>query len=240
MVDNKPLGQKAYGSIPHLPGSRLGIGDHHVSLGQAVIATEKVRDRNDLVIVQEKLDGSNVAVAKVSGEIIALTRAGYLANTSKYNQHLLFEIWVNENKKRFFELLNEGERVSGEWLAMAHGTKYILHHEPFVPFDLITKNERVIYNEFESRVLLLGFTVPNLLHKGGAFSIDNALSSISISGHGAIDKVEGAVWRIERKGSVDFLCKYVRRDKEDGKYFSENTGKNEVWNVDISKYLSII
>ena len=25
---HKPLGRKAYGSIPHLPGSRLGPGDH--------------------------------------------------------------------------------------------------------------------------------------------------------------------------------------------------------------------
>jgi hypothetical protein len=25
----KPLGHRAYGSIPHLPGSRLGLGDHH-------------------------------------------------------------------------------------------------------------------------------------------------------------------------------------------------------------------
>jgi hypothetical protein len=54
---SKPLGQKAYGSIPHLPGSRLGEGDHHVSEGQAIIATKKARDKNDLIIVQEKLDG---------------------------------------------------------------------------------------------------------------------------------------------------------------------------------------
>lgn len=35
----KPLGIKAYGSIPHLPGSRLGAGDHHLAIGQALIAT---------------------------------------------------------------------------------------------------------------------------------------------------------------------------------------------------------
>lgn len=39
----------------------------------------QTRDRHDLVIVQEKLDGSNVGIARLNGEILALTRAGYLA-----------------------------------------------------------------------------------------------------------------------------------------------------------------
>jgi hypothetical protein len=33
----KPLGRKSYGSIPHLPGSRLGPGDYCISEGQAPI-----------------------------------------------------------------------------------------------------------------------------------------------------------------------------------------------------------
>lgn len=36
-LPTKPLGHKAYGSIPHLPTSRLGPGDHHVTEGQARI-----------------------------------------------------------------------------------------------------------------------------------------------------------------------------------------------------------
>jgi len=44
MTSNKPLNQKAYGSIPHLPGSRLGPGDYSIGEGQARIATEKLRD----------------------------------------------------------------------------------------------------------------------------------------------------------------------------------------------------
>src|SRR5688572_23023298 len=117
----KPLGHKAYGSIPHLLGSRLGKGDHHCSPGQAIIACEKARDKHDIIIVQEKLDGSNVAVAKVEGRVIALTRAGYKALSSNYEQHHLFDKWVNKNYSRFDALLQEGERVCGEWLLMAHG-----------------------------------------------------------------------------------------------------------------------
>ena len=88
--ERKPLGRKSYGSIPHLPGSRIGPGDHKCSEGQAKIATEKKRDKHDLIIVQEKLDGSNVGIAKINDDIIPLTRAGYLANTSPFIQHQYF------------------------------------------------------------------------------------------------------------------------------------------------------
>jgi len=46
----KPLGMKNYGHIAHLPGSRMGPGDHSCELGQARIATLKARDRRDHII----------------------------------------------------------------------------------------------------------------------------------------------------------------------------------------------
>ena len=55
---DKPLGIKAYGSIGHLPNSRLGPGDHAVNEGQARICTEAPRDKYDTITVQEKLDGA--------------------------------------------------------------------------------------------------------------------------------------------------------------------------------------
>lgn len=227
----KPLGHKAYGSIPHLPGSRLGAGDHHCEPGQARIACEKARDKHDIIIVQEKLDGSNVCVAKVEGRIIALTRAGYKALSSPHEQHHKFDKWVNKNYGRFDELLIEGERICGEWLLMAHGTRYELPHEPFVPFDIMAGKERMTYLSFEARIRRLDFIPPTLISIGQPLSIEKAMKSIVVSGHGAIDPVEGAIWRVERKGSVDFLVKYVRHDKEDGKYFPEVTGKETVWNA---------
>jgi len=230
MKNTKPLGQKAYGSIPHLPGSRMGDGDHHIEEGQAQIATVKTRDKHDLVIVQEKLDGSNCAVAKVDGKILALVRAGYLANTSPWEQHHLFSNWVESEQARFDELLNEGERVCGEWLAQAHGTIYKLPHEPFVPFDIMLGNDRTLYRQFLLRVLPLGFTVPHLIHIGEPLSVENALKGIEVSAHGAVDEVEGVVYRVERKDTVDFLTKYVKPDKVDGKYLPERNNGITVWN----------
>mgnify|MGYP000966084329 CR=1 FL=1 len=240
MPDNvKPLGHKSYGSIPHLSKSRLGVGDHHCDPGQERIATEKPRDQFDLVVVQEKLDGSNCAVAKVNGQILALNRAGYLAETSPYEMHHYFAKWVEKEKQRFDKLLHEGERLVGEWLLQAHSTRYNLTHEPFVPFDLMRGQERLNYHTFLLRVLPLGFTVPNLVHVGQPVGINWVMKQLETSGHGAIDKVEGAVWRVEYKGEVDFLVKYVRPDKPDGIYLPEISGKPPVWNCDPGRLCKI-
>lgn len=226
----KPLGTKAYGSICHLPGSRLGPGDHKLNPGQAAILTIKPRDKHDIIIVQEKLDGSNVAIARVSGQLIALGRAGYPAISSKFEQHRFFANWVNQHLDRF-QFLTEGERLCGEWLAQAHGTRYQLTHEPFVPFDLMRGPERANFDEFSRRVPPNGFTLPRLLSQGPPISIAKALTLLGERGfHGAIDPVEGAVWRVERKGVVDFLGKYVRPEKQDGCYLPEISGNDAIWN----------
>lgn len=240
MNNRKPIGGKNYGSIPHLPNSRMGEGDHSCHEGQEAICNIKTRDKHDLIIVQEKLDGSNVGIAKVNGEIIALTRAGYVADTSPYEQHHKFNDWVKTNSIRFDAILNEGERLVGEWLIQAHGTKYILPHEPFVAFDIMTAMDRMVYNEFIDRVDGY-FIVPKLLHIGGSLSIEDAMLLLGEFGfHGAVDKVEGAIWRVERneinkqtkerKWRVDFLAKYVRPDKKDGIYLESVTGLPTVWN----------
>lgn len=39
----KSLGSKAYGHIPHLPGSRLGSGDHTIEPGQIHSANHATR-----------------------------------------------------------------------------------------------------------------------------------------------------------------------------------------------------
>src|SRR5438067_10124703 len=123
---NKPLGMKSYGSIGHLPGSRRGPGDHGVNPGQARICCERARDRYDRIIVTEKLDGSNVGVARIGDEIVPLVRAGYRATTSRFEQHHLFAAWVRNRWELFAGLLTEGGRFCGEWLAQAHGTRYDL------------------------------------------------------------------------------------------------------------------
>ncbi len=227
----KPLGRKAYGHIGHLPGSRLGPGDHMVPAGQGRICTEKRRDARDEIIVQEKVDGSCVAVAKLDGNLIPLGRAGYPAITSPYPQHMMFADWAYSNYARFDAMLREGERCVGEWLAQAHGTRYTLTHEPFCPFDIMVSEKRMAFDPFLARLDGLGFTPPHLLNRGPSLSVEIAMRLLGPHGyHGAIDRAEGVVYRVQRDGKVDFLAKYVRPDKIGGCYLPEITGDAPVWN----------
>jgi hypothetical protein len=224
----KPLGRKAYGSIGHLPQSRMGPSDHHVHAGQAAICTEKVRDRRDRVIVQEKLDGSCCAVALVDGTLHPIGRAGWPAISSQYEMHQLFAAWVWANEDRFRDVLHEGERIVGEWLAQAHSTLYsFTHGEPFAPFDIMRGDVRLPFDQFCQRASHR-FYFPGLLHDGGACSVADAM--VLHGAHGSelwpCDQPEGVVYRVERDGKVDFLAKYVRPDKIDGKYLDGEP----IWN----------
>lgn len=228
----KPIAGRAYGSIPHLFHS-CANGDKFVGSGQHRIATEKARDKHDLVIVQEKLDGANVAVLKKDGLLIPISRNGHRCEGSTYSQHRIFHQWVMQHYNKF-DWLHEGERLCGEWLILAHGTKYDIK-APFIVFDLMGDYGRLSYHAFMDR-LPKHFTVPYLIHIGGPYSISDAMRRLGTFGyHGGLEETEGAVWRIERSGKIDFLAKYLRRSPDTiGRYLGHET--DEVWNVDIDEF----
>lgn len=226
----KPLSAKAYGHIPHLPGSRVGPGDHHCHKGQAAIATTKARDEYDSISVSVKLDGSCMSVARIHGAIVPLGRAGWEASTSAYEQHHMFSEWVMSNQSRFMDTLADGQRFVGEWLAQAHGTRYELIHDPFVVFDVMVGPNRIPVVEMRRLAEMADLPTPRVISEGSPFSLESAIEAIKIPSHGEMDPVEGAVWRVERKGQFDFICKWVRPDKIDGKYLPELTGSEPIWN----------
>lgn len=238
-MTHKPLGRKAYGSIPHLPGSKLGPGDHHIHEGQAKILLEKPR-KGDRIIVQVKLDGSNVAVAKLQDHrIVALSRSGYLAGTSPHLQHRLFEGWVYSQEDVFQERLQPGEWISGEWMLQTHSIEYELNTPPFIPFDIFREGRRINYDEFISRVEGSGLSPAGQLHAGDKpFSVESLQELLWQHSDSLIqpvhpEKHEGAVWRCEnKKGEVDFLAKWVRPDFTPGRHLDKT-----LWNSSAFKWL---
>lgn len=234
MIKNiKPLGFKAYGSIGHLPLSRLGPTDSCCHEGQARICTKKTRDRHDRIIVTEKLDGSNVAIVNLNGSIIALGRAGYLAETSPFHQHHMFAEWVKKNEIRFSKIPNN-HSIHGEWIIQAHGTCYQNIGEGFVVFDLKYGQGRMSFDEQIMIAESMDLVTAKVLSDGPACSIDDAMEYLGEFGHhNAVDPAEGAVWRVERRNEFDFMCKFVRPDKIDGKYLSSVTGKPDIFNLEL-------
>lgn len=219
VVSGKPLGQRAYGSIGHILESRLGPGDHHVHEGQSAMCTRKA-PKTKTVWAQTKLDGSCVAVAKLNGELVPLIRAGYPARTSKREMHHVFADWVDDNSARFRHVLAEGERVVGEWLAVAHGTRYDLRgREPFVPFDVMLRHTRLPLTHLGYR-LGSWFPLPDSLP--GPIEPEVAIDHLD---HYGAERPEGVVYRVESAKGVDFLAKWVRPDKVDGELLEA-----EIWN----------
>jgi hypothetical protein len=220
----KPLNRKAYGSIGHIVGSRLGPGDHSVNQQQSDICT--IGTPSHFVYTQTKLDGTCVAVAKLNdGSIVALNRAGYTARSSPHEMHHLFADWVDMNVHSFDNILYPGERIVGEWLAQAHGTIYNLKGlDPFVAFDLMRDDQRAIYNDFLDRVSW-HFAVPDCIPN----ACDPWVAMHAMDNYGA-DQPEGVVYRVEinknDKRQVAFLAKWVHPKKIDGKYLKGEP----IWN----------
>ena len=228
-------GRKAYRSIPHLPGSRTGPSDRTVDAHQTRLCTAQVRDSKDRVVVLEKLDGTCVAAVRLGDQVVAVGRYGRLAAESRFIGRQHFARWVGEHQARLRSLLEDGERVVGEWLSVAHGTRYALPHEPFVAFDLIRGERRALWPEVRVRAEAAGVVTAATLHEGAPCSVERALELLGPHGHhGAIDLAEGAVWRLERddarRQGVDLVAKVVRQEKVAGLYLADRTGEGHVWN----------
>jgi len=234
-IPTRPLGGPAYGSIPHLPGSRTGPADRHLALDQARWGLSETSPERE-VFVEEKLDGSCVAAARIGDRVVALGRRGDLALRSRNEGRRLWAAWVATQSARFSRLLAPGERVVGEWLALVHGTRYALPHEPFVAFDLFDADgERLTHDPKRARLEAEGFATPALLHCGGPLSLAAADALLGARGHhGALDPAEGCVWRVERhrggRRRVEWVAKFVRAEKEDGCLLPERTGLPALWN----------
>ena len=248
----KPIAGKAYGSIPHLGGSRKNDGkDRDLTPGQTKQLLESP-PANHYVYVAEKLDGSCVAVAKLyNGLIVPLTRSGYRASSSPYAQHRVFHQWVMDNLQMFDTMLNLGERIVGEWLLQAHGLLYKLDAPPFVPFDIFLQNKgRAKYLYTYSKAQEAGLKYPAILSYGKPLTIEQAMDMLdsnyaSFTTFPVVEgRREGAVWRLESAhldkagNSCKFLAKYVRPDFEPGKYLPNLSGKDAVYNEGYQDWLS--
>ncbi len=235
------LPHKAFFKIAHLPGSRTGPSDKTLDPHQSLLLTSPDAVDKSLsgatIWVHEKLDGSCVAVHREGDALIALGRAGDLATESPNPMRRLWAEWVDNHAEQLLKVLEPGERLVGEWLALVHGTHYLLDSEryalgPFVAFALM-KGPRYIFSQsaFEERLKGSLLTRAYCLHQGSAITVADIEQRLGKYGHhGATECAEGAVWKIERGGKVLFFGKYVRSEKKAGAYLSETTGQKSRWN----------
>ncbi|NTF17281.1 hypothetical protein G6L37_02395 [Agrobacterium rubi] len=230
---SKPLGARGYGSTPHLVGSRVGPSDRHVEPSLALIMTQKVRNRHDRIIVTEKLDGSCLTVANVAGWMLPINRAGYLASDSPWPMQHVFADYVADRRKVFASVLADGERIAGEWMLQAHGTRYLIEDpkDLFVAFSIIGPKGRIPHDEFASRVDGAGIRRAHVISDGPALSQAAAVNALGEYGfHRALEQPEGAVWVLETRGEFNCIAKHVIPEKVDGKYLPEISQGQGIWN----------
>ncbi len=221
-----------YPKIPHLPGSRTGKADRHVGSTRGESLTRKATV-GACILVEEKLDGTCVVVVREGTTVLAHGRDGRPAHASRNLGRRLFARWVDEHREQFLALLEDGEHACGEWLPMAHGTRYSLTHEPFVLFDLVRSGKAVCRDRLFERANRAELSTPCILHTGSALSTDVALELLGIRGHHGADAAEGVVYREEwpDKGECSFVAKLVRMDKIDGLYLADHTKEGHVFNT---------
>ena len=234
----KVISGRNYGSIPHLLDSKLGFHDRYLDPGQDRIIRRGGRDRHDVVTASLKLDGTNVGVVKLGGQLTAIQRKGYACASSPYRQHHEFDGWMHEHYARFDSLLREGERVVGEWLWQASGIRYRIEGAPFVAFDFFDAvGERLTSADFADRLTAAGFDLPPYVQyrKGNTPELGQALLE-RLGARSRITPVgeshEGLVFRVERRGAFDYMGKWVRADFEAGRWLpslgEEQIVRNEI------------
>jgi hypothetical protein len=131
-------------------------------------------------------------------------------------------------------LLENGERITGEWLAQSHGLVYKIEVEPIVFFDYFTpNNERVLFEELGAKAIEYGLQLPRQLHEGQPITVEQLIPLLNEKTKGiqSVELPEGMVYRVERKGKVDFLAKYVRSDFSTGQFCINVEEQNLIWNV---------
>ena len=101
-------------------------------------------------------------------------------------------------------------------------------------FDYFNKNnDRLLQSELKEIVNKYDFQLPRLLHEGDPMTVNELLPILNLKTKGieSLDDPEGMVFRVERKGKVDFLAKWVRSDFPTGKYCINVEEKDLVWNA---------
>jgi len=231
---------KVYNSILHLAGSNRGE-DAMADRWLSSLATGDRIQKKCRIYVSEKVDGSCTGVFRHGDELVARTRSGGLASEAGPLQLRLFAQWVALNRRRFLSVLQDGERIVGEWLLQAHGTRYAFKHEPYVVHDIFDSrgNTPLPYPLLKERILPGGFLMPKLLFSGErGISIEEADRLLGTHGFfGAIDEAEGMVWRIERHKLPPLMVKYVRPGFTAGRFMfalDRPQRPEPYWNVPIA------
>lgn len=205
-----------YPRTPHLFGSKGTDDDKH--LGEA---ESKAFIADESLIVEEKIDGTNVGIHfSEAGEMVLQCR-GHLITEGMHPQYDLFKQWAIVKRHALEEPLQNRYILFGEWVYARHSIHYRKLTHYFFEFDIYDK-EQATFLDLERRMSLLagtGIQTVPVVHTG-AVDRDDLEDLIGPSQfdsrfeHPTTNRpdnlMEGLYLRTEADGDVTGRAKFVR------------------------------
>nr|MBQ8891117.1 RNA ligase family protein [Clostridia bacterium] len=233
-----------YPRTPHLEGSRLQEGDEDLSR----VRFSEIRNKH--LVVEEKLDGANVAVSFLSGELMLQSRGHYLRGGARERHYELFKLWAARHREELYSILGDRYIMYGEWMYSKHRVYYNSLPHYFIEFDIFDRESGEFLDTGRRNAMLSCSSIVSapVLFEGEASDIKQLTSLIRGSayitdGHLAqlrekaaalgldpdeileeTDKtclVEGLYIKVEEGGRVTARLKYVRAGYTQAKAISD-------------------
>lgn len=204
-----------YPRTPHLAGSEGTSDDKRMGSSDT---SKMLADRS--LIVEEKLDGTNVGIHIAAGNLILQCR-GHEITPGMHPQYDLFKQWATTKLNVFEQMLGERFLLYGEWLYAKHSVYYRKLPHYFFEFDIFDKQEKVFLDLNRRLEMLSGtgvHTVPVIYQ--GVQNVEDLQELIGPSQFDAQfdnpitgktdDLMEGVYLRTEADGVVTSRAKFVR------------------------------
>jgi hypothetical protein len=238
-----------YPRTPHLEGSRLQEGDEDLSQ----VRFSEIRNKH--LVVEEKLDGANVAVSFLSGELMLQSRGHYLRGGARERHYELFKLWAAGHREELYSILGDRYIMYGEWMYSKHRVYYNRLPHYFIEFDIFDKDCNEFLDTGRRNAMLSGSSIVSapVIFEGELSDMKQLTSLIERSayitdGHllelrekaialgldpevilDETDKtclVEGLYIKLEERGRVTGRLKYVRAGYTQARAISDGDWSN--------------
>ncbi len=218
-----------YPRTPHLFGSSGTDDDKHLGRQESL---EFIADAS--LIVEEKLDGTNVGIHFTSTGRTVLQCRGHEITPGMHAQYDLLKQWTMGKRHLLETMLEDRLLLFGEWLYARHSIHYRRLPHYLFEFDIYDKRRQEFLDLASRLNMLEGTGIPTVpvIHRG-ALTADELPRLIGPSRFesgfdnprtGTTDNLmEGLFLRIESGGRVTGRAKFVRPE------FVEKVMHSEHW-----------
>lgn len=205
-----------YPRTPHLFGSKGTEDDKHLNEADS---NEFIADES--LIVEEKIDGTNVGIHFSDDGQVVLQCRGHLITEGMHPQYDLFKQWTVVKSDVLEERLEQRYILFGEWVYARHSIYYRQLTHYFFEFDIYDK-EGEAFLDLDQRLKLLedtGIETVPVVHRGvlkrtqlepliGASQFDSQFENPDTNETDSL--MEGLYFRTEADGVVTGRAKFVR------------------------------